>query len=158
MSFAKRLQKETMSDIIIRKAAAEDVRRIAEIEKASIPQPWSEAAFAEALTQENAVTLVAETDGKIAGFITGVFLFDNADIYSVATDEKYRKKGIGAGLLQAFFGAVPTEVEAVGLEVRESNSAAISLYEKCGFERVGLRRNFYEQPRENAVLYTKRLR
>ena len=146
-----------MSDIIIRKASSEDVAQIAEIEKASIPQPWSEAAFAEALTQENAVTLVAETDGEIAGFITGVFLFDNADIYSVATAEQQRKKGVGGKLLQAFFDTLPTEVETVGLEVRESNSAAISLYEKSGFERVGLRKNFYEQPRENAVLYTKKL-
>ncbi len=153
-----RLQKETMSDIIIRKAAAKDVPKIAEIEKASIPQPWSEAAFADALTQENAVTLVAEADGEIAGFITGVFLFDNADIYSVATSKQHRKKGIGGKLLTGFFEALPSEVEAVGLEVRESNSAAISLYEKHGFERVGLRKNFYEQPRENAVLYTKKLR
>ncbi len=132
--------------------------QIAEIEKASIPQPWSEAAFADALAQENAVTLVAETDGEIAGFITGVFLFDNADIYSVATDEKFRKKGIGGKLLQAFFDMLPSEVETVGLEVRESNSAAISLYEKHGFESVGLRKNFYEHPRENAVLYTKQLK
>ena len=153
-----RLQKEIMSDIIIRKAAAEDVAQIAKIEKASIPQPWSEAAFADAMTQENAVTLVAEFDGAIAGFITGVFLFDNADIYSVATDEQHRKKGIGGKLLTAFFGVLPNEVETVGLEVRESNSAAISLYEKNGFERVGLRKNFYEQPREHAVLYTKQLR
>lgn len=146
-----------MSDIIIRKAAAEDVPRIAEIEKVSIPQPWSEEAFADALTQENAVTLVAEIDGAIAGFITGIFLFDNADIYSVATDENFRRKGIGGKLLQAFFDTLPSEVETVGLEVRESNSAAISLYEKNGFERVGLRKNFYEQPRENAILYTKQL-
>lgn len=146
-----------MSDIIIRKAVTEDVPAIAEIEKSSIPQPWSEAAFADALTQENAVTLVAEADGEIAGFITGVFLFDNADIYSVATAEQHRKKGIGGKLLQAFFDTLPNEVETVGLEVRESNSAAISLYEKYGFERVGLRKNFYEQPRENAVLYTKQL-
>ena len=147
-----------MSDIIIRKAAAEDVPAIAEIEKASIPQPWSEAAFADALTQENAVTLVAETDGEIAGFITGVFIFDNADIYSVATAEQHRKNGIGGKLLQAFFDTLPTGVETVGLEVRESNLSAISLYEKSGFERVGMRKNFYEQPRENAVLYTKKLR
>lgn len=146
-----------MSDIIIRKASAEDVARIAEIEKASIPQPWSEAAFADALTQKNAVTLVAEMGGEIAGFITGVFLFDNADIYSVATDKNFRKKGIGGKLLRAFFDTLPTEVETVGLEVRESNSEAISLYEKHGFERVGMRKNFYNEPRENAILYTKQL-
>ncbi len=147
-----------MSDIIIRKAVAEDVSAIADIEKASIPQPWSEAAFVEAITQENAVTLVAEIDGAIAGFITGVFLFDNSDIYSVATAEQHRKKGIGGKLLTAFFDTLPSEVETVGLEVRESNLAAIALYEKYGFERVGMRKNFYEQPRENAILYTKQLR
>ena len=152
-----RLQKEIMSDIIIIKATADDVPAIAGLEKTSIPQPWSEAAFADALTQENAVTLVAEIYGAIAGFITGVFLFDNADIYSVATAEQHRKKGIGGKLMQAFFDTLPNGVDTVGLEVRESNLAAISLYEKHGFERVGLRKNFYEQPRENAVLYTKQL-
>lgn len=132
--------------------------RIAEIEKASIPEPWSETAFSDTLAQKNAVTLVAVADGEIAGFITGVFLFDNADIYSVATDEKLRKKGIGGKLLKAFFDTLPSEVETVGLEVRESNLAAISLYEKNGFERVGMRKNFYNDPRENALLYTKRLK
>lgn len=157
VSFAKRLQKETMNDIIIRKASAEDVTRIAEIEKAGIPQPWSEAAFAEAIEQKNAVTLVAEMCGEIAGFITGAFIFDNADIYSIATVESFRRKGIGIKLLEAFFEAIPNEVETVGLEVRESNSAAISLYEKIGFKRVGMRKNFYSVPKENAILYTKQL-
>ena len=147
-----------MSDIIVRKAVAEDISAIAEIERASIPQPWSEAAFAAALEQENAVTLAAVCDGTVCGFITGVHILDNADIYSVATADEYRRNGVGAKLLEAFFGALPDTVETVGLEVRESNLAAISLYEKHGFERVGLRKNFYSEPRENAVLYTKQLR
>lgn len=146
-----------MSDIIVRKAVLEDVSAIAEIERMSIPQPWSETAFANALAQENAVTLAAICDGAVCGFITGVYVLDSADIYSVAAAEEYRRKGVGGKLLEAFFSALPECVEAVGLEVRESNSAAISLYEKHGFERVGLRKNFYSDPKENAVLMTKKL-
>lgn len=144
-------------DIIIRKAEISDVPRIAEIERDSIPQPWSEKAFADALTQENAVTLVAEIDSEIAGFVTGAYVIDFADIYSIATASDYRRKGIGEMLIKAFADVLPSEVTAVGLEVRESNSSAISLYEKCGFERVGLRKNFYDEPKENAILYTKGL-
>lgn len=147
-----------MSDIIVRKAVLEDVSAIAEIERMSIPQPWSEAAFANALAQENAVTLAAVCDGAVCGFITGVYVLDSADIYSVATAEEYRRKGVGGKLLEAFFGALPDEVFTVGLEVRESNLAAISLYENHGFERVGLRKNFYSDPKENAVLMTKFIR
>ncbi len=147
-----------MSDIIVRKAVLEDVSAIAEIERMSIPQPWSEAAFANALAQENAVTLAAVCDGAVCGFITGVYVLDSADIYSVATAEEYRRKGVGGKLLEAFFGALPDEAFTVGLEVRESNLAAISLYEKNGFERVGLRKNFYSDPKENAVLMTKFIR
>ncbi len=144
-----------INDTIVRKAVAGDVPQIAEIERASIPQPWSENAFRDALAQDNAVTLVAEIDGEIAGFITGVFLFDNADIYSVAAASSYRRKGVGERLVQAFLDKLPDEVETIGLEVRESNLGAIALYEKCGFEKVGLRKNFYSEPRENALLYTK---
>ncbi|MGN0674836.1 MAG: ribosomal protein S18-alanine N-acetyltransferase, partial [Oscillospiraceae bacterium] len=123
----------------------------------SIPEPWSETAFANALAQDNAVTLAAICNGIVCGFITGVYVLDSADIYSVATSEMYRRKGVGGKLLEAFLKALPNEVFTVGLEVRESNSAAISLYEKNGFERVGMRKNFYTTPKENAILMNKKL-
>lgn len=144
-------------DIIIRKAAAEDIPQIAEIERAAIPQPWSENAFRGALSQEHAITLAAVCGDEIAGFVTGAYTLDFADIYSIATSEKFRRKGIGEMLVKAFCESVPSEVTAVGLEVRESNSAAIALYEKCGFVRVGMRKNFYDMPREHAILYTKEM-
>ena len=144
-----------MSEIIIKKAEQCHVPQIAEIEKNSIPQPWSEAAFAAALEDEKAVTLAAFCGDVLCGFITGVYLLDTADIYSVAVSADYRKKGVGKRLLEEFFSALPDEVQAVNLEVRESNSPAIKLYEKTGFQSVGLRKNFYQDPRENAVLMTK---
>lgn len=144
-----------MSEIIIKKAEQCHVPQIAEIEKESIPQQWSEAAFAAALADEKAVTLAAFCGDVLCGFITGVYLLDTADIYSVAVSAEYRKKGVGKRLLEEFFSALPDEVQAVNLEVRESNIPAIKLYEMFGFERVGLRKNFYREPRENAVLMTK---
>ena len=121
-----------MIEIIIKKAEQCHVPQIAEIEKESIPQPWSEAAFAAALTDEKAVTLAAFCGDVLCGFITGVYLLDTADIYSVAVSENYRKKGVGKRLLEEFFNQLPDEVQAVNLEVRESNSPAIKLYEKTG--------------------------
>lgn len=147
-----------MSEIIIKKAELSDVLKIAEIERASIPQPWSEAALMSALENEKAVTLAAFCGDILCGFITGVYLFDTADIYSVAVSSEYRKKGVGKLLLEEFFSALPDEVKNVCLEVRESNIPAIKLYERFGFERVGLRKNFYQDPRENAVLMTKNLK
>lgn len=144
-----------MSEITVKKAEQCHVPQIAEIEKKSIPQPWSEAAFTAALEDEKAVTLAAFCGDILCGFITGVYLLDTADIYSVAVSENYRKKGVGKLLLEEFFNQLPNEVQAVNLEVRESNSPAIKLYEKTGFQSVGLRKNFYQEPRENAVLMTK---
>lgn len=144
-----------MSEIIIKKAERQDVPEIAEIERKSIPEPWSEAAFSAALSDEKSVTLAAFSDSVLCGFITGVYLLDTADIYSVAVSEEYRKTGVGKRLLEEFFSALPNDVQAVNLEVRESNFPAINLYKKFGFEAVGLRKDFYREPRENAVLMTK---
>lgn len=147
-----------MSEIIVKKAELSDVPQIADIERKSIPQPWSEAAFAAALADEKAVTLAAFSGGVLCGFVTGVYLLDTADIYSVAVLAEYRKKGVGKLLLEGFFSALPEDVCSVGLEVREGNFPALKLYESLGFERVGLRKDFYRDPRENAILMTKKLR
>lgn len=144
-----------MSEITIKKAEQSHLHQIAGIEKKSISQPWSEAAFAAALEDERAITLAAFCGDVLCGFITGVYLLDTADIYSVAVSSEYRQKGVGKRLLEEFFSAVPGEVQTVNLEVRESNYPAIKLYEKSGFQPVGMRKNFYREPRENAVLMTK---
>ena len=146
-----------MSEITVKKAEQCHVPQIAEIERNCIPQPWSEAAFAVAIEDEKAVTLAAFCGDVLCGFITGVYLLDMADIYSVAVSAEYRGKGIGKRLLEEFFNQLPEDVKNVCLEVRESNIPAIKLYEKTGFQSVGLRKNFYQDPRENAVLMTKKI-
>ncbi len=144
-----------MSDIIIRRAVSGDVPRLAEIERNCFSEPWSEAVLEEFLGRNGSVVLAAVSAVTVVGYVTGAYVLDQADIYNIAVTDGYRRKGVGDALLREFFAALPDGVKSVGLEVRESNSAAIFLYKKNGFEPVGMRKNFYISPRENAVLMTK---
>ncbi len=143
------------SDIMVRRAAVEDVPRLAEIEKICFSAPWSEAVFKDFLGRNGSVVLAAASEGIVMGYVTGAYVLDQSDIYNIAVTAEYRRKGVGDALLREFFAALPDGVKSVGLEVRESNLAAISMYKKNGFEIVGMRKNFYASPRENAVLMTK---
>lgn len=135
----------------------EDIKQAAEIERLSIAQPWSENAFTAELYNERAVMLSAKNidSGEVCGFIAASYVLDEVNINSIAVAEKYRKSGIGQALLNSLFEAVKGFAVSIMLEVRQSNFPAISLYEKAGFEKVGMRKNFYENPSENAVLMTK---
>ena len=134
-----------------------DVKQSAEIERLSIAQPWSEKAFLSELDNEKAIMLCAKNadNGEIYGFITASYVLDEVNINNVAVAEKYRKNGIGQALLERLFDIVNDFAVFIMLEVRESNTSAIKLYEKAGFIQVGLRKNFYSNPCENAVLMTK---
>lgn len=145
------------SDIMVRRAAFEDVPRLAEIEKICFSEPWSEAVFTDFLDRNGSVVLAAASEGTVVGYVTGAYVLDGADIYNIAVTADCRRKGVGDKLLREFFEVLPSDVKTVGLEVRESNGAAISMYRKNGFETVGIRKNFYISPRENAVLMTKQL-
>ncbi len=145
------------SDIMVRRAVLEDVPRLAEIEEICFSEPWSEAVFENFLERKGSVVLAAASEGTVVGYITGACVLDQSDIYNIAVISEYRRKGVGDALLREFFAVLPAEVKTVGLEVRESNGAAISMYRKNGFETVGMRKNFYISPRENAVLMTKQL-
>ena len=98
-------------------------------------------------------------DGEIAGYIGAHNVLGEVYITNVAVFTSQRKKGIGEKLISKLAEVVNNEnADFITLEVRESNAPAIRLYEKCGFEKVGERKNFYEKPCENAVLMTKNLK
>jgi len=142
---------------MVRRAVFGDVPKLAEIEKICFSEPWSEAVFKEFLGRNGSVVLAAASEGTVVGYVTGAYVLDQADIYNIAVTADCRRKGVGDALLWEFFASLPADVKTVGLEVRESNGAAISMYKKNGFETVGMRKNFYSSPRENAVLMTKQL-
>lgn len=139
---------------MIRKAVQSDLAAMCEIEKECIADPWSLAAFESSFASEGAVFLAAEAEnGEICGFITANAVLDEINIYNVAVREGFRRLGIASALLSELEKLKPY---SINLEVRESNASAIALYEKCGFEQVGKRKNFYSKPTENAVLMTKK--
>lgn len=142
-------------DFTLKKMSAEHIPQLALLEKNCFSDPWSENALSEELTNENSHFLVAETE-KAVGYIGVQEICGEAYITNVAVFEEFRKSGVGRALLKAACdGAKSRNCEFITLEVRESNLPAIALYESEGFEKAGIRKNFYSSPTENGIIYTK---
>ena len=141
----------------IRKAFESDADSIAALEKETFSIPQSKDDFLEMTKAEGKHLLVATCDGEFAGYIGAYTVFGESDIMTVAVSPKYRKCGIGKQLVNALFEELCGKSEVVFLEVRASNVAAISLYTSLGFEKIGVRKNYYKLPTEDAILYKKEL-
>ena len=100
---------------------------------------------------------IAQQNGSVLGYLGISVILDEGYITNIAVFPEFRKKGIASKLLEFLFDfAKQKELSFVSLEVRESNMPAISLYKKFGFENEGFRKNFYTNPKENAIIMTKR--
>ncbi len=140
----------------IRKMQEADLDRIAEIAAQSFSSPWSRQGFAEAIPMENACFLLAEEENAILGYCGLYMAADEGEIINVAVCPKFRKKGIGDLLLTALIEEGHRNgVCRFFLEVRVSNAAAICLYEKHGFVRQGIRKNFYQDIHEDAYVMNR---
>ena len=145
-----------MSEIIIRKMMEEDLAQVCEIEKENFSMPWSEKSFLESMVREDTVFLTAIPEGEVAGYVGCYCIAGTGEITNVAVKDSMRRKGIGGLLLQKLYEeAALLECEEILLEVRESNAPAIALYTREGFAKAGIRKNFYEQPVENAVIMVR---
>lgn len=145
--------------IVIRTANENDLEYFAEISRECFSEPWSVNSFKSAFESEGAVLLAAETsEGDICGFLTASSVLDEVNIEDVAVREGYRQRGAAKGLLTELLRRTGDSAARINLEVRESNFPAMNLYRKFGFEPVGLRKDFYRDPRENAVLMAKFLK
>ena len=137
----------------VRPANENDIAAIAEIERKCFSEPWSENAFRSCLN-ESADLFVLEAEGAICGF--AVFdrtLGNEAELHNIAVAPEMRGKGLSRLLMDAIIASAhQNNVERIMLEVRASNEAAIALYTKYGFEKVGLRPGYYRHPTENAIL------
>ena len=131
---------------------------IAEIEKLCFSDPWSENSIASELGNRLSLWLVALDGDTVAGYIGSQSVLDEADMMNVAVHPDYRRQGIGQKLVLALSDALrENNIRGLMLEVRESNTPAIALYEKLGFVPVGLRKNYYRNPKENALIMRKEL-
>lgn len=136
----------------IRNMLHKDICQVAELERQCFSEPWSENSLKESLESDSYAFLVAEEE-RIVGYMGVNLILDEADVTNVAVDIKYRCRGIGEKLLFSMMQLCKRKgVTAMTLEVRSSNQAAIRLYQKMGFCSVGIRKNFYKKPTENAVI------
>jgi len=140
--------------MLIRKMTLEDIQAVAEIETRCFSQPWSEKSFEDSISREDTIFLVCEdSSGLVTGYIGMYLSFDEASITNVAVSPEFRKRGCGEQLVASAKEAVKeANAETIFLEVRVSNTPAISLYKKLGFEELGIRKKFYEHPVEDAII------
>lgn len=128
---------------------------VAELERECFAHPWSRESLKETLRSGDSLFYIAELDGRVIGYIGMSFVLDEGYIYNVAVEKSSRKKGTGSALIQTLVNYGKKNGFAfLTLEVRESNTAARSLYSSFGFIKVGERKKYYSDPTENAVLMT----
>ena len=131
----------------------EDVSEVARIEREYYSLPWSEKAFRDALKRDYYRFLKAEVNGILAGYCGYQRSFEIADITNVTVQKEYRRQGIARRMLTELMAEGRAEgIERFTLEVRSSNEAAIALYKSLGFLQEGVRKNYYESPREDALI------
>lgn len=129
----------------------EDAKGLAELDKLCFAVPWSEKSFLEEAENPLARYFVAKIEEEIVGY-GGIWLVSGeGQITNIAVRPDMRKKGIASAILEELILCAKTCAQ-IFLEVRESNAAAISLYEKHGFKNCGVRKNFYHSPIENGIV------
>lgn len=140
----------------IREMNHEDIDVVHEIETAAFSMPWSRAIFVETLENDDNKFYIAEVNGVIAGYINLWYVLDEVTVANIAVSKDFRRQGIAAALMEhALKLAEDSGMAAATLEVRISNEPAIKLYERFGFESAGIRPDYYEKPREAAVIMWK---
>lgn len=141
----------------IRKMEERDVETVAQIEADNFSQPWSAEAFRALLQNPDAFYYVAEERGEVAGCCGVRNLIGEGEITNVAVKETFRGRGVAEAMLTALMEeGKKAGISAYTLEVRAGNVAAVRLYEKLGFVTEGVRRDFYEKPKEDALIMWKR--
>lgn len=118
---------------------------------------WSAESFRSEAEKINGIVLCISENSRITALISGYFAEGEGDITSVAVRPENRRQGLATSLIKEFEKNLPENTDNIFLEVRESNLSAVGLYEKCGFEKLSVRKNFYSNPRENAVIMVKNL-
>lgn len=132
------------------------VAQVAQLEKLCFSLPWSENSVASELRNPLSLWIVAVEGETLAGYVGSQSVMGEADMMNLAVQPEYRRQGIGENLVSALITALAQQcVSSLTLEVRVSNTPAISLYEKLGFVQVGRRPNYYKNPKEDAWILRK---
>lgn len=143
-----------MSDLVVRKAEAEDVEAIENLEKQCFATPWSyDSLYKDIVENKLALYIVAEVDGELAGYAGVWRIVDEGHITNVAVAPEHRRQHLASIILATMFDVTAEEgIKKYTLEVRAGNTGAIKLYEGLGFSAEGIRPGYYEDNGEDAVL------
>ena len=145
-----------MEDLVIRVMKPQDAYAVSIIENEVFSRPWSEKSFMDACVNKDNVYLVCESEGVIVGYCGFWGSFLEADITNVCVAALFRRRGVAELMINRLIDSGKEKgIKTFFLEVRESNAAAIALYEKLCFKRIGERKNFYDRPVENAIVMSK---
>ncbi len=143
---------------LIRQMNQRDLDEIMRIEKASFTLPWSRMSYENEFENQYATYLVVDYEGEIAAYGGIWVIHDEAHITSVAVAKEYRRKGMGAALLNALLNTARLKrAMRAFLEVRVTNEAALKMYSRQGFAAIGLRKEYYDDNHEDAIVMMKTL-
>lgn len=142
--------------LLIREMSMEDVDDIMEIELLSFNIPWSRDSFMTELTNKFAKYIIAKIGNRVVGYAGMWKILDEGHITNIAVHPEYRQRKIGTGLVEVLLSlAQENEISKLTLEVRQSNTSAQSLYKKFGFEAFGVRKKYYADNYEDAMIMWK---
>ncbi len=146
------------SPLSLRAMTASDVPEVVRIETTAFSTPWSEATFRSLLERSGVELWVAEWGGELAAYAILWRVRDEGELANIAVRSDLRGRGIGSGLLSRMLKvAEDSGVRSLYLEVRESNELAREMYARRGFQEIGVRKGYYEGPREDARVLKKSL-
>ena len=146
------------TDFLVRPFEEADIAPIAALEAKCFSAPWNETMVREAAAHPCFFYLVALADGHFAGYVGIMCVPPEGELANLAVEPALRRRGVGRALLSALEETLAARgVTSVYLDVRASNRGAQALYESVGYEQVGLRRGFYENPREDGLVYRKNI-
>ena len=135
---------------------AEHVPQVAQLEKMCFADPWSEMSIESELRSIWSYWLVAVENDQVVGYIGSQTSIDETDVMNVAVHPDWRRRGIAQMLIDHLIAELKNRgSHSLTLEVRASNAPAIGLYEKIGFAQVGCRKNYYRNPKEDALILRK---
>ena len=141
--------------MILREMLVEDLEQVMKIEHQLFSVPWTKEGYFTFLTRDDTMFLVVEEKGKILGYCGLLMVLDEGDVTNVAVCRERQREGIGSFLVSSLLRLAGDQgISMIHLEVRSGNETAIRLYERLGFQRDGIRRNYYSDPEEDAVLMT----
>jgi len=144
-----------MLEYKITNGSMEHVEALEMLENACFSMPWTRQQLISQLPDNNHIFLVMEQNGEAIGYVGMMYVLDEGYISNVAVAPEHTRRGLADRLIEEILrAAAEKELSFVTLEVRKSNEPAIFLYEKHGFIKVGMRKNYYDLPKEDAILMT----